>query len=372
MNHQSPQQLLSPDSVQRIAIFRALQMGDMLVAIPAFRAIRTRFPRAEITLIGLPWAISFVQRYHCYLDRFVEFAGYPGIKEQPVHPERIQRFISEQRRYNYDLIVQLHGSGQSSNPFALELHGKVTAGPYEGPLPADLALATLYPHDQHEIFRCLTVANLLGCTELTPRLEFPLSEADYAETAALLQNLAHTQRPWIGLHPGARPPARRWPAEYFAQLADTLAQRFNAQIMLTGSATEQATVQAVITHMHTPAINLAGKTSLGGLGALINKLDLFISNDTGPSHLAHALDCPSITIFGPADYQRWAPLDQRLHKMVRRPVACSPCSYWTCPIDHRCLRWLTPSMVIYIAQQLLHHDTQPEGGKNRSFAPVRK
>jgi ADP-heptose:LPS heptosyltransferase len=372
MDHQSPQQLLSPGSVQRIAIFRALQMGDLLVAVPAFRAIRTCFPQAEITLIGLPWAAAFVQRFRCYLDRFVEFAGYPGIKEQPVHPKRVRRFIAEQRHYGYDLLVQLHGNGQTSNPFVLELHGKVTAGTYEGSPPADLTLAAPYPSDQHEIYRCLTVAKLLGCTELTPSLEFPLFEADRAEADVLLQNLALTQHPWIGIHPGARPPARRWPIEYFAQVADKLAQRFDAQIILTGSATEQATAQAVIAHMHAPAINLVGKTSLGGLGALINKLDLFISNDTGPAHLAHALNTPSITIFGPADYQRWAPLDQALHKMVRRPVACSPCGYWTCPIDHRCLRWLTPAMVIYTAQQLLRHDAQPYGRKNRPFAPIHK
>lgn len=369
MKQQSPSLLLSPDTVQRIAIFRALQLGDLLVAVPAFRAIRARFPHAEITLIGLPWAAAFAQRYRCYIDHFVEFVGYPGIKELEVDPERTRHFIVEQRGYGYDLIVQLHGSGQNSNPFVLELHGKVTAGAYEGTPPAGLTLATIYPHDQHEIYRCLAVAQLLGCTELSPRLAFPLFEADHAEAATLLQGLAHPHRPWIGLHPGARPPARRWPVEYFAQLADELASQFGAQIILTGGSAEQATVQAVIEHMHTSAVNLAGKTSLGGLGALISKLDLFISNDTGPSHLAYALDLPSITIFGPADHQRWAPLDQEIHALVRCPVACSPCGYWTCPIDHRCLRWLTPAMVMRTAQQFLTSDTQI-GRKQHCLAAV--
>ena len=206
MDQQTPSQLLASDAVQRIAIFRALQLGDLLVAVPAFRAIRARFPQAEITLIGLPWAATFVQRYQCYIDRFVEFVGYPGIKELEVDPERTRHFIVEQRRYGYDLLVQLHGSGQTSNPFVLELHGKVTAGAYEGTPPPGLTLATLYPHDQHEIYRCLAVAELLGCTELTPRLTFPLFKADHAEAAALLQHLVRPRRPWIGLHPGARPP----------------------------------------------------------------------------------------------------------------------------------------------------------------------
>jgi ADP-heptose:LPS heptosyltransferase len=95
------------------------------------------------------------------------------------------------------------------------------------------------------------------------------------------------------------------------------------------------------------------KTSLGGLAAIISELDLFISNDTGPAHIANAVDTPSITIFGPVDPKRWAALDQQRHPYVRRPVACSPCGYWECPIDHRCLRWLTPDMVKASAAQLL-------------------
>lgn len=384
MKQQSPLSLLSPDTVQRIGIFRALQLGDLLVAVPAFRALRAHFPRAEITLIGLPWASAFVERYRCYIDRFVEFAGYPGIKEQPVDPERMRHFLAEQRDYGYDLVLQLHGSGQNSNPFVLELQAKVTAFQYpqagqerkvvlappqwrestpqtrsgqveihEKELPpAGQTLATPYRNDLHEIYRCLAVAELVGCTDLSPRLEFPLFAADHEEATTLLQRLPQ-QRPWIGLHPGARPPARRWPATYFAELADKLADQFGAQILLTGDASEDATAQAVIAQMQTTAINLAGKTSLGGLAALITRLDLFISNDTGPSHLAQALARPSISIFGPADHRRWEPLDQEKHKMVRRPVSCSPCGYWSCPIDHRCLRWLTPAQVMQAAQQFL-------------------
>jgi ADP-heptose:LPS heptosyltransferase len=112
-------------------------------------------------------------------------------------------------------------------------------------------------------------------------------------------------------------------------------------------------VQAVAERMSVPVVNVAGKTSLGGLAALISTLDLFISNDTGPAHVACAVDTPSITLFGPADYERWAPLDQIRHLTARHPVACSPCGFWDCPIDHRCLRWLRPETVILLAQQLL-------------------
>ena len=105
--------------------------------------------------------------------------------------------------------------------------------------------------------------------------------------------------------------------------------------------------------MKTRPINLVGQTSFGGLAALISKLNLFISNDTGPAHVACAVNTPSITLFGPADYARWMPLDTVLHATVRRPVACSPCGHWECPIDHRCLRWIFPEMVLDVAQRAL-------------------
>ena len=337
----------------RIAVFRALQLGDLLVAVPAMRALRAHFPQAEITLIGLPWAKSFVQRFHRYIDRFVEFPGYPGIAERDVVPERTACFIEEQRAYGYDLVIQMHGSGEASNRFVLALNGKMTVGYYKEKPPAGLTLGALYPDDQPEVMRNLALVKLLGCDDENPELEFPLFKRDRAEAAALLRRLPRADRPWIGLHVGARPSSRRWPAPYFAAIADHFARRLNAQIILTGGPGEEATVQAVIERMKIQPLCIAGETSLGGLAALISELDLFVSNDTGPAHIAEAVGTPSITIFGPADHRRWAPLDQVHHPIVRKPVACSPCGYWECPIDHGCLRGITPHMVIEVAEQLL-------------------
>jgi lipopolysaccharide heptosyltransferase II len=338
---------------RRIAIFRALQLGDLLQAIPALRAIRAGFPDAEITLIGLPWAKSFIQRFHHYIDRFVEFVGSSGIAEIEASPERIAGFVKEQRAYGYDLAIQMHGSGRASNGFILALGAKVTVGYYEGKRPEELTLGAPYPDNQPEVYRNLGLAKLLGCPNCDPRLEFPLSNEDRSEAAALLRRLPRPDRPWIGLHTGARIPSRRWPARYFSSIADELTQRFSAQIILTGSADEKVIVQAVETQMMTRPINLAGETSLGGLAALISQLDLFISNDTGPAHIASAVDTPSITIFGPADHRRWAPLDQIRHPIVRRSVECSPCSYWDCPIGHPCLHRIYPEMVMALAERLL-------------------
>ncbi len=356
-------------TMQRIAIFRALQLGDLLVAVPALRAMRKRFPTAEITLIGLPWASSFVQRFNRYIDRFIEFPGFPGIEEVEVKPERTVCFLEEQRAYNYDLVIQMHGDGRASNPFALQLGGSVTVGYYKGKRPAGLTTGRKYPEGLSEIERNLALARLLDCPDEDPRLEFPLFNHDYAEAAALLHRLPLATRPWIGIHAGARPPSRRWPVKYFAQVADTFAQRFNAQIILTGGPGEKSIVQQVADLMATRPLNIAGETSLGGLAALISELDLFISNDTGPAHIANAVDVPSVTIFGPADYRRWAPINSERHRIVRHPVRCSPCSYWDCPIDHRCLHWIHPDEVVEAGTSLLM-PTEAQPRRGRFIAPT--
>ncbi len=344
---------LDQGSIRKIAVVRALQLGDLLVAVPALRALRSAFPAAEVTLIGLPWAASFAQRYSRYIDRFVTFPGWPGIVEAGFDERRTREFLEEQRAYGYHLALQLHGSGRSSNAFVQALGARLNAGYYEGARPGGFAVAAPYPGHLPEVLRSLELVKLLSATHVSASLEFPLTRADRAEAARLLAELPSGDGPVIGLHPGARSPARRWPAERFAAVGDACALRFAARIVLTGGPDEQATVEAVAERMlHRPLL-LAGRTSLGCLAAVIASLDLFVSNDTGPAHLAEAVGTPSVTLFGPADPVRWAPLDPARHPVVRLPVGCNPCGFWECPIDHRCLRWIRPERVVDQIEGLL-------------------
>src|SRR5918911_1324444 len=134
------------------------------------------------------WAISWwrCRRFRRYVDRFVEFGGYPGIDEVAVDPGRSAHFVEEQCAYGYDLVVQMQGSGRTSNPCALALGGRMTAGYYEGEPPAGLTFGAPYPDDLPEVRRNVGLIRLLGCPHRGLELEFPLFAHDRAEAAALL------------------------------------------------------------------------------------------------------------------------------------------------------------------------------------------
>ncbi len=342
--------------VERIAIVRALHLGDLLLAVPAMRALRAAYPHAEVTLIGLPWAKHLCRASRVTSTGSSHSLATPAFARRPWIADRTEGFLAEQRTYGYDVVIQMHGSGRASTPFALALGGRSTVGYYEGARPSRLTLGAPYADDQPEVIRNLSLVRLLTRRDAPPALEFPLFEDDRAEAAALLAEVSRASGPLVIVHAGARSPARRWPCERFATVADALAASEGARIVLTGGPDEADTVRAVRERMSAVPLDLSGRTSLGGLAAVIAAADLFIGNDTGPAHIAEAVGTPSVTIFGPADRRRWAPLDQSINRVEWRRVGCNPCGYWDCPIDHRCLRRIGPDAVLETARALLRQE----------------
>src|SRR4051812_22244430 len=112
---------------RRIAIVRALYLGDLLCSIPALDALTRRFPAAEITLIGLPWARALTARLPA-VERFAEFVGYPGLPEVPPDEHRTAAFLDAARQRRYDLAIQLHGSGEVTNDLVAALGAGATLG----------------------------------------------------------------------------------------------------------------------------------------------------------------------------------------------------------------------------------------------------
>jgi ADP-heptose:LPS heptosyltransferase len=301
-----------------VAVLRALQLGDMLCAVPALRALRRALPRAEITLIGLPWARSFARRFAHLLDGFHELRGYPGLPEQPARPLDIPAFLAAMQRQRFDLAIQMHGNGTVTNPLTVLLGARHTAGCYvPGQFCPGATGFVPYPEDVHEIRRPLALLAALGIPPEGEDLEFPLRDRDFDAQGAqgALGALQLTAGDYVCLHPGSRS-ARRWPAERFAAVGDALAGT-GLIVVLTGTSDEAALTRELTGRMRAPAIDVAGQTDLGGMAALLSGARLLVCNNTGVSHLAAALRVPSVVLIeNEAEVARWAPLDAGRHRPV--------------------------------------------------------
>lgn len=315
----------------KLAVFRATQLGDMLCATPALRALRRGYPRAHITLIGLPWAQHWAPRLRT-VDAFEAFPGWPGLPESPPPtPEVTEVFLERQRAREYDLVVQLHGSGQHSNAIvaafgAAHAAGFVSDGAW---LPAqDADRFVPWPEDGSEVQRLLTLTDRLGLPRQGDALDCPVDPMDRMAVADLQPTL-----PYALLHPGAQWPSRRWPVERFAAVGDALAE-LGVSVLVTGVTAEAPLAQRVVRAMHHPATNLAGQTSLGVLAALVERAAIVVCNDTGVSHVAAALRTPSVVVASGSDVSRWAPADTERHRVLWQLQPCRPCTHRDCPVTH--------------------------------------
>jgi ADP-heptose:LPS heptosyltransferase len=336
-----------PGKPWRIAVFRALQLGDLLCAVPALRAIRAGFADAEITLIGLPWAEAFVRRFHRLIDRFVEFPGFPGLPERVPNLAALPAFLADAQAAQYDLAIQMHGRGDLSNSIVAALAARSSAGfcPPAGSCPDPLRFLP-WPDNGTEIHRCIALTDFLGLPRCGDRLEFPLDDDERAQGMALLAHHRLAPRGFVCVHPGARLYTRRWPAEYFALVAQDIVRR-GFTVVLTGSA-EEALLTRRVARALPPrgVVDLAGETTLGAFAALLQHARLLVSNDTGVSHVAAALRVPSVVVCCGADPRRFAPLDHALHEVLHHPVPCRPCVHVHCPIGHPCAQKLSPARVL--------------------------
>jgi ADP-heptose:LPS heptosyltransferase len=346
-------------AVRKIAVLRALQLGDLLCAVPALRALRRAYRSAEIALIGLPWAAGWSQRLP-HVDRWFEFPGYPGLPERTPDLRALPGFIALMQECRFDLVVQMHGSGGIVNPLCVALNPKTLTGYHApGAWCPDPASFIPWPEQGHEIERCLALTDALGAPRVGLHLEFPVLPCDRATVAQRWPELA--LRPYVCIHPGAQLASRRWPVERFAQVARAV-DAAGYTVVVTGTEAEHALADAISSAL--PAaqlvVNLVGRTSLWQLGAVLEGARLLVCNDTGASHVAAALRTPSVVVSCGSDPARWAPLDAELHRVVSHMPACRPCGHRICPTAHECATAISADEVIDIVfEQLARHAGAP-------------
>lgn len=299
--------------LKNIGIFRALQLGDMLCAIPAIRALRHACPGARITLIGLPWAASLPGRFPHYFDDFICFPGYEGLPEQEPATSAYPSFLEEVRRREFDLLLQMQGNGSIVNELLADFGAKKMAGYFKDHPPAGQEYFIRYPDHGYEAERHLLLMRKLGITARDARLEFPLLEKDFQELQQL--HLPVEKKKYLCIHPGSRDMKRQWHPKYFAAIADHYLHE-GWPVIITGTQDERYIALEMIKYMKGIPINMTGRTSLGAVALLIRDALGLVCNCTGVSHIAAAMRTPSVVISMDGEPMRWAPQNKTLHRVT--------------------------------------------------------
>lgn len=337
---------------QRVAVFRALQLGDMLCAVPALRALRRALPEARVTLVGLPGAADFVARFPTLIDELLPFPGWPGMPEQPPEPSAWPAFLAAARSRRFDLAIQLHGSGALTNTLLPTL----AAARYAGFVPTDAQPPSpdfiSWPEHLPEILRYTALVEHLGAPVEDITLSFPLSAQDEAACDELVRQRGLVPARTVLVHPGARLASRRWGAPRFAVVARELARR-GLVIAVTGTAQERPLARHILAAVP-KAHDLIDATPLGVLAALVSRCRLVVCNDTGMSHVAAAVRTPSVVVASGSDVRRWAPLDAARHPVLWRDMPCRPCAHAVCPMrGHPCASLVEADAVLDTALRQL-------------------
>ncbi len=319
-------------------------VGDAIMALPALRAVRMRFPDAEITILARPYvAAIYKDQEVCDNTMFVEN------KRDIVGELRAQKFdvaLLLQNAFEAAWIAWRAGIperiGYARDGRSLLLT-KAVAVPKPGEIPA---------HEQYYYLELLRRAGWLDSLpgESFIKLNVPEENRQRAEDFLVSAGVNHGSMR-IAIGAGASyGSAKCWPPDRFAELANRLQMQAQADVILFGTSGEAAVSSAIAAGMDHPPIDLTGKTAIHDLPAILSQCHLFIGNDSGAMHVAAAVGLPVVAVFGPTDPFGTAPVTPRC-SIVQEKTYCSPCFLRRCPTDHRCMTRVTPEAVEAAARQ---------------------
>ena len=335
---------IQPAGVRRLLVRGPNWIGDAVMCEPALSAVRGLFPEAEVTLLVKPTVAELLAHHPAvdhtlvYEDRrkHVGLAGKWALADE-LRRRRFDLAILFQNAFEAALISFLAGIARRYG-YATDGRGWLLTDPIErGPKTVR----------KHQVQYYLDLLRPLGADGSAAAPKLFLSEQEEREmTAKLAERGVGAGDLVIGLNPGSTyGGAKRWLPDRFAETVQRVAddQRRTgrqAHVVIVGAKGEEALARSIADRLSVPAILLSGQTTVRELMAVTKRCDLFLTNDTGPMHIAAAFGVPVVAVFGPTDHRTTSPIGER-HTIVRQPVDCAPCLLRECPIDHRCMTRVT-------------------------------
>lgn len=318
--------------IHNILIMKPGAIGDLLQLTPVIRALSDRYPDAGISLLVGSFASAGLFRHN------------PRVRETIIlDTRRGQRsFLSfiklwlRLRKKKYDLIVNFQRSNVRTWLLATASF----------PCPV-LVYHKARGRVVHAVVNYLEAIAPLGVSTSDLRLELTPGPEDRAAADVLCAPLRAGKDPVVALNPGASHPVNRWGTDRFAELADMLAERISAKVIIIGGSDDVPLAEEIAARARTGPLLLAGKTELLQLGAVLEKCSLLVTGDTGPMHVAAAVGTKVLALFGAADPLRTGPVGSGHRVIQARDVACIPCRSRSCanPAYLECMKKITAQEV---------------------------
>ncbi|MEP6706198.1 MAG: lipopolysaccharide heptosyltransferase II [Pyrinomonadaceae bacterium] len=346
---------IKADQIKRVVVRGANWLGDGAMTVPALRELRHLLPHAHLSLFARSTTAGLFTDANLVDEVVVsDRSGWLSLGNE----------IAEWKRGQFDLAILFPNSFQvaliaalASVPVRL---GYAAQG--RGFLLTHSLPAPEWRVSRHEVFYYLNIVSELerllhGTSQMMerePDVSLQVSDERQIEASEVLRRLgARDGRTLVALCPGSiNSRAKRWPAERYAALADRLIDELDVEVLLTGSPGERDVSLQVANHMRHRPIMATGTTDLSSAIAMLSLVDLLVTNDTGPAHIASAMGRPTLVIFGPTNPLTTRPFSA-VAEMIRQPPVCAPCMLRDCPIDHRCLTAISPDEVFQRAAALL-------------------
>lgn len=343
-------------SYRRILIVRLDRIGDVLLSTPVIKAIRDACPDSHIAMMVRPYARDIVEG-NPYLNEVIVYDKSGDEKSLAGN----LRFVKKLKDERFDLAVILHPT-QRTHLIAACAGIPVRVG-YDKKY--GFLLTKRIPHAKqfglkHEIDYTLDILRYIGIEPADRTLHMPISGSSELKVKELFNGSGIKDTDTVvAINPGASCPSKRWKAENFAKVAGSLIDKHGVKIVIISGRDDRAFGNRVASLLGNRCLDLSGKTSVADLASVLKRARLFISNDSGPVHIACAVGTPVVAIFGRSDRglspERWGPSGSR-DIVVHKDVGCGVCLAHNCMIKFKCLEAVTVEEVCRAAERILKGD----------------
>lgn len=332
--------------IKKILIRSVNWIGDAMLTTPAISALRKNFPETRISVLAKPY-VGEIFKGNPDIDEIISYEG-SGIRQK-------LRLIKELRKKGFDLAVLFQ------NAFEAAIIALLSGIPRRLGYSTDGRGFLLRPSvpikaetlNRHQVDYYLGLLSEAGLKTDRGPLVLRLNERErFWAVYFLKKNGWNEGEKLAGINPGATyGSAKRWYPERFAALADRILKE-GVKVIIFGGPSETSIVEEIKNRMVSIPILVAGSTSIRELASLIERCSVFVSNDTGPMHMAAALKVPVVALFGSTDPNATAPLGEG-HRVIQKEVECGPCFLRECPKDFRCMDLITVDEVLYTVKEVL-------------------